>query len=80
MCNSLIVTQTFRLMKSSDQKSRRHLKFWMTDYLEDLWEGPTCCVTANNFESEHFNLLADMFTSVRMLNNIDIAVQQDGLF
>ena len=74
MCNSLIVTQTFRLMKSGDQKSQRHLKFWMSDYLEDLWEGPTDGVSAHDYESEHFNLLADMVTNVRLLNNVDITV------
>ena len=74
MCNSLTVTQTFRLMKSGDMKSKKHLKFWMSDYLEDLWEGPNDCVLARDIESEHFNALADLVTNVRLLNNLDIAM------
>ena len=46
----------------------------MSDYLEDLWEGPNDCVLARDIESEHFNALADLVTNVRLLNNLDIAM------
>ena len=50
------------------------LKYWMSDYREDLWEGPVWCVTACYHESEYFYSLADMVTNVRLLNVMDSAV------
>ena len=60
MCNSLVVSQTFRLMKSSDLKSKMHLNYWMSDILGNLLDGPGGhCVAANNYESEHYNSVAE---------------------
>ena len=48
MCNSLITSQLFRLMNSSDIKSQNHLNFWMADYFERIWDGPSDYVTVGN--------------------------------
>ena len=37
MCNSLIASQTFRLMKSCDSKSQKHLYYWMHGVFENVW-------------------------------------------
>ena len=71
MCNSLIASQMFRLMKSSDLKSHGHLKFWLSDFLSDVWEGPNFYLENNDIESEHFNKLAELLVNVRMLENLD---------
>ena len=73
MCNSLIASQTFRLMKSNDSKSQKHLKFWMFGFLEDIWEGPFNCVTVENYECEHFNLIAGLLANVQILESVDIS-------
>ena len=74
MCNSLIVSQSFRLMKSTDVKSQSHLKFWMSEFLEDIWEGPDDCAISGNMESEHFNEIAGLISNVRLLENMDISL------
>ena len=61
MCNSLLVSQTFRLMKSSDLKSQKHLDFWMSDFFKDIWTGPGNFGNVVHYESSHFNMVADTF-------------------
>ena len=73
MCNSLIVSQAFRLMKSSDLKSQGHLNFWLSDLLEEFWNGPVSCVANGNIESHHFNMLASLMTNVKLLESVDFA-------
>ena len=72
MCNSLIVSQTFRLMKSGDFKSQRHLYYWMSEAFDGVWDGPSNCITVENYESEHFNLAAGLLSNARMLESFDI--------
>ena len=74
MCNSLITSQTFRIMKSSDLKSQKHLNFWMSDFLEDIWQGPGQYVVSGNIESDHFNSVAGCVSKVRLLANLDISL------
>ena len=74
MCNSLVVSQTFRLMKSSDLKSKKHLHFWMSDLLGNFWDGPGVhCITGNDYESGHFNLVAERLTNVNLLEDLDMS-------
>ena len=73
MCNSLIVSQMFRLMKSNDVKSQGHLKFWMSGFLDKIWNGPDSNVCGSNLESQHFNKVADLVTNVGLLESVDLA-------
>ena len=57
-------------MKSNDSKSQKHLKFWMFGFLEDIWEGPFNCVTVENYECEHFNLIAGLLANVQILESV----------
>ena len=73
MCDSLLVSQLFRLMKSVDTKSQKHLNFWMADYLDGIWDGLSCFVTVKNGNSHHFNSVADCLTKARMQEDFDFA-------
>ena len=67
---TLILSQMFRLMKSEDTKSKKHLNFWMGDILSDIWDGPP--VRKENLDCEHFNLLAEIVVKAKLHNHVRI--------
>ena len=73
MCNSLVASQTFRLMKSSDSKSKMHLNFWMHEFFLGIWDCPSDWTTVNNCESEHFLQVADLLSNGKLLENLDFS-------
>ena len=73
MCNSLLASQTFRLMKSCDSKSQKHLYYWMHGFFENVWNGPGHCVINTGYESEHFNRIAGLLSNVQILEDFNIS-------
>ena len=65
MCKSLMMSQLFRLMKSDDVKSKKHLNFWMFDLLQDIWDGPQ--VPSQAIECDNFNQIAGIVVEIKLL-------------
>ena len=75
MCKSLMMSQLFRLMKSDDVKSKKHLNFWMFDLLQEIWDGPQ--VPSQAIECDHFNQIAGIVVEIKLLGNIDVDSWED---
>ena len=74
MNKSLILTQLFRLMKSEDDKSKKHLNFWLQDILSDMWNGPV--VRNEALECVHFNLIAEILVEAKIHEHVRVASWQ----
>ena len=70
MNQSLILSQMFRLMKSEDNKSKKHLNFWLRDVLSDIWDGPT--VRNEDLDCEHFNLVAEIVVKAKLHDHVNV--------
>ena len=70
MNKSLILTQMFRLMKNEDEKSRKHLNFWLKDLLSDVWDGPA--VGGEALVCQHFNLVANILVEAKLHVHIKV--------
>ena len=73
MCNSLLLTQLFRMLKSSDSKSINHVTYWMGDSLKDFLD-----LSSNSVQSDNIPEYFSSFISLLDYSKSNEIVQING--
>ena len=72
MCNSLLLTQLFRLLKSSDSKSKSHMTYWIGDSLHEFIDIPSSYVQSDS-STEYFTAYTSLLASSKSDNIFQVS-------